>query len=80
MLLLCVSLNRWDHETVSFLISMARCNDEYRSVFKEIDECFRSQKWRDMIQRLWLEPTALNDDQLNLDLQTLGLELMGNQR
>jgi hypothetical protein len=80
MLLLGSSLNRWDGEMVSFLISMARCNDEYRSVFKTIDECFRSHKWRDMIQRLWLDSTALNDDRLNLDLQTLGLALMGNQR
>jgi hypothetical protein len=80
MLLLGSSLNRCDRETVNFLISMARCNDEYRSVFKEIDECFRSHKWRDMIQRLWLDSTALNDDRLNLDLQTLGLELMGRNQ
>jgi hypothetical protein len=58
MLLLCVSLNRCDPEIVSFLISMAYCNNEYWPLSKEIDECQLSQKWRDTIDRILLDPTV----------------------
>jgi hypothetical protein len=58
MLLLCVSLNRCNPEIVSFLISMAYCNNEYRPLSKEIDECQLSQKWRDTIDRILLDSTA----------------------
>jgi hypothetical protein len=78
MLLLCVSLNRCDPEIVSFLISMAYCNNEYLPLSKEIDECQLSQKWRDMIDRILLDPTVLNYAQLNTDLQSLGIELMSD--
>jgi hypothetical protein len=58
MLLLCVSLNRCDPEIVSFLISMAYCNNEYLPLSEEINECQRSQKWRDTINQILLDPTA----------------------
>jgi hypothetical protein len=58
MLLLCVSLNRCDPEIVSFLISMAYCNNECLPLSEEINECQRSQKWRDTIDQILLDPTA----------------------
>jgi hypothetical protein len=58
MILLCVSLNRCDPEIVSFLISMAYCNNEYLPLSKEINECQRSQKWQDMIDQILLDSTA----------------------
>jgi hypothetical protein len=57
MLLLCVSLNRCNPEIVSFLISMAHHN-EYLPLSKEISECYLSQKWHDMIDRILLDSTA----------------------
>ncbi len=77
MLLLCVSLDRCDSEVVSFLISMAYCNHEYIPISKEI-ECQRSKKWQDRIYRILLAPTASDYARVNLDLQSLGRELMGN--
>lgn len=78
MLLLCVSLDRCDPEIISFLISMAYCNHEYIPISKEIDECQLSQKWRDTIYRILLDPTVLNFDRSNPDLQSLGMDLMGD--
>jgi hypothetical protein len=86
MLLLCVSLNRCNPELVSFLISMAYCNSEYIPIFREIDECQLSQKWRDKIYRILLDPAAPDSARLgkahasrtNPTLQNLGVELMGN--
>jgi hypothetical protein len=85
-LLLCVSLNRCDPEIVSFLISMAYCNHEYIPIFKEINDCQRSQQWRDTIYRILLDPTTPDYarsgkflvGQSNLAIQSLGLELMGD--
>jgi hypothetical protein len=77
MLLLCVLLNQCNPETVSFLISMAYCNHEYIPIYREINECQRSQKWRDKICRIFLDPTASNYARSNPDLQRLGMELMG---
>jgi hypothetical protein len=93
MLLLCVSLDRCNSEIVSFLISMAYCNHEYIPISKEID-CQRSQKWRDAIYRILLDPTAPDYARLgkahasvqadasqtrsNPELQRLGMELMGH--
>jgi hypothetical protein len=76
MLLLCVSLDRCNPEIVSFLISMAYCNSEYIPISREID-CQRSQKWRDTISRILLNPTASDSARLNPELQNLGMELMG---
>jgi hypothetical protein len=88
MLLLCVSLNQCNPEIVSFLISMAYCNHEYIPIAKEIDECQLSQKWRDTIDRILLDPTAPHYARLgkahasrtrtNPELQSLAIELMGN--
>lgn len=84
MLLLCVSLDRCDPEIVSFLISIAYCNDEHIPISREINECQRSQKWRDTIYRILLDPTASGYARLGKvhasrtpELQRLGMELMG---
>jgi hypothetical protein len=84
MLLLCVSLDRCNPEIVSFLISMAYCNSEYMPISREID-CQLSQKWRDTIHRILLDPTIPDSDRSgkahalrsNPDLQRLGMEIMG---
>jgi hypothetical protein len=78
MLLLCVSLNRSDPELVDFLISMAYGNSEYIPIFREIDRCQLSQKWRDTIYRILLDPAAPDSARSHPALQNLGLELMGN--
>jgi hypothetical protein len=94
ILLLCVSLNRCDPEIVSFLISMAYCNNDYWPLSKEINECQREQKWREVIDRILLDPTAPDYDRSekahalakanapllrsNPALQRLGMELMGS--
>jgi hypothetical protein len=86
MLLLCISLDRCDSEIISFLISIAYCNHEYISIFKEINDCQLSQKWRDTIYRILLDPTAPDDTRSigdltwrsNPELQNLGLEIMGD--
>jgi hypothetical protein len=94
MLLLCVSLDRCNPEIMSFLISIAYCNHEYIPIFKEINDCQLSQKWRDTIYRILLDPMAPDDarsgrayavhnDRLsptrsNPELQSLGMELMGS--
>jgi hypothetical protein len=77
MLLLCVSLDRCNSEIVSLLISMACCNSEYIPISREID-CQLSQKWRDKIDRILLNPMASDYAQLNPELQSLGMELMGD--
>jgi hypothetical protein len=85
MLLLCVSLDRCNPEIVSFLISMAYCNHEYIPISKEIAECQLSQKWRDTIHRILLDPTAPDYARSgkayalrsNPELQHLGMEIMG---
>jgi hypothetical protein len=78
MLLLCVSLDRCNSEIISFLISIACCNHEYIPIFNEIDNCQLSQKWRDKIHQILLDPTALDNARSNLDIQNLGLEIMGD--
>jgi hypothetical protein len=85
MLLLCVSLDRCNSEIVSFLISMAYCNSEYIPISREI-ECQLSQKWRDKIDHILLDPTIPDSDRSGKvhaartypDLQSLGMELMGS--
>jgi hypothetical protein len=78
MLLLCVSLNRCDTELVNFLITMAYCNSEYIPIFKEINEGQLSQKWRDKISQILLDPAAPEWVRSNPALQSLGIEIMGN--
>jgi hypothetical protein len=86
MLLLCISLDRCNSEIIIFLISIAYCNCEYIPIFKEINDCQLSQKWRDTIDRILLDPTAPDDTRTigasacrsNPDLQNLGLEIMGD--
>ncbi len=79
MLLLCVSLNRCNPEIMSFLISIARCDDEYViPVFREINECQRSQKWRDRIYQILLAPTASDYALTHPELQSLAKELIGS--
>jgi hypothetical protein len=84
MLLLCISLGRCvgvptggNPEIINFLISIAYCNHEYIPIFKEINNCQLSQKWRDTIYQILLDPTAPDDAQLNPAIQSLGMELMG---
>jgi hypothetical protein len=65
---------------------MAYCNNDYWPLSKEINECQRAQKWREVIDRILLNPMAPDDDRLgkvntarsNLGIQSLGLELMGD--
>jgi hypothetical protein len=86
MLLLCVSLDRCNLEIISFLISIAYCNHEYIPIFKEINNCQLSQKWRDTIYQILLVPTAPDGTRSvgayawrsNPELQSLGMELMGD--
>jgi hypothetical protein len=78
MLLLCVSLNRCDSEVISLLISMAYCNHEHIPIFREIDECQLSQKWRDTIDLILLAPMASDYTRTNPDLRNLGMELIGS--
>jgi long-subunit acyl-CoA synthetase (AMP-forming) len=46
-------------------------------ISREID-CQISQKWRDKIDRILLNPMASDYAQLNPELQGLGMELMGD--
>jgi hypothetical protein len=86
MLLLCVSLDRCNPEIISFLILIAYCDREYIPISKEINNCQLSQKWRDTIYRILLDPTASDDARSvgasawrsNPAIQSLGLELMGD--
>lgn len=83
MLLLWVSLvggassleHQCDPEMVSFLISVAHCN-EYLPISREIDECQLSQKWRDKIQSILLAPTAPDNARSNPELKNFGMELI----
>jgi hypothetical protein len=77
MLLLCVSLDRCEPELVNFLIFMAYCNSEYIPISREID-CQLSQKWRDKIDRILLNPMASSYARSNSDLQNLGRELISS--
>jgi hypothetical protein len=92
MLLLCVSLNRCvgvptggNPEIVSFLISVAHCNDEGFPISREIGECLRSQKWQDTIHKILLDRTASNYARLGKahawrthpEIQNFGIELIG---
>jgi hypothetical protein len=84
------SLEHRDPEMVDFLISVAHCNENF-PISREIDECQLSQKWRDTIESILLDPTAPDYDRLgkahasaqadalrtNPALQNFGLELIG---
>jgi hypothetical protein len=70
------SLEYRDPELVSFLISVAHCNENF-PISSEINECQLSQKWRDTIERILLAPTAPDCVRLNPELQHFGLELIG---
>lgn len=84
MLLLWVSLvvgasslkNQCDSEIVSFLISVAHCDENF-PISREIRECQLSQKWRDSIERILLAPTAPDYTRSNPELQSFGMELLG---
>jgi hypothetical protein len=86
MLLLCVSLDRCNPEIISFLISIVYCDREYIPIFKEINDCQLSQKWRDTIYQILLDPMAPDDARSigasvwrsNPELQKLGLEIMSD--
>ncbi len=86
------SLEHRDPEMVSYLISVAHCNENF-PISREIDECQLSQKWRDTIESILLDPTVPDYDRLgkahasaqadasrtrtNPELQNFGLELIG---
>ena len=83
MLLLWVSLvggasclEHHNPELVGFLISVAHCNENF-PISREIRECQLSQKWRDTIERILLDPTAKDYARLNPELQNFGMELIG---
>jgi hypothetical protein len=78
MLLLCVSLDRCDPDVVSFLIAVARTNDEYLPIAKILKESLRSQKWKDTIHCMLLDPTTPQYIRSNLELKRFGMELIGN--
>jgi 2-polyprenyl-3-methyl-5-hydroxy-6-metoxy-1,4-benzoquinol methylase len=87
MLLLYVSIvsgdsfweHRYDPEIVSSLISVAHCDNEYYLISKRIDECQRSQKWRDTIQQILLDSTAPDYARSNPELQQFGMELLADK-
>jgi hypothetical protein len=70
------SLEHRDPEMVSFLISVAHCNENF-PISREIDNCQLSQKWRDSIESRLLAPTAPTYARSNPELQNFGLELIG---
>jgi hypothetical protein len=70
------SLEHRDPELVDFLISVAHCNENF-PISREIRECQRSQKWRDSIERILLNPTAPDYTHSNPELQNFGMELLG---
>jgi hypothetical protein len=78
MLLLCVSLSRCDPEVVSFLIAVAHTNDEYIPISKILNESLRSQKWKETIHRMLLDPTAPQYTRSNPELRRFGMELIGH--
>jgi hypothetical protein len=78
MLLLCVSLDRCNPKTISLLISTAYCDHECIPVFREINECQRSQKWWDRIYQILLAPTVSDYARTHPELQSLARELMGD--
>ena len=69
------SLEHRDPELVGFLISVAHCNENF-PISREIDECQRSQKWRDAIESILLDPTASDYAHSNPELQNFGMELL----
>jgi hypothetical protein len=75
MLLLCVSLDECDPEIINFLISIAHSNDEYLPISKVLAKSLRSQKWKDIIRRLLVEPTN-SSTCLNAKLRKFGIDLM----
>jgi hypothetical protein len=78
MLLLCVSVDRCDPEVVSFLIAIARTNDEYLPISKILNDSLRSQKWKDTIHSMLLDSTAPQYARSNSELRRLGKELTGH--
>jgi hypothetical protein len=76
MLLLCVSLDRCDPELNNFLISVAHANGESLPISKVLAESLRSEKWKDLISRLLLEPKTSSSDCLTPELQNFGMGLM----
>jgi hypothetical protein len=70
------SLEHRDPEMVGFLISVAHCNENF-PISREIRECQFSQKWRDSIERILLDPTASDYAHSNPELQNFGMELIG---
>jgi hypothetical protein len=71
-------LDRCDPEVVSFLIAIARTNDEYLPISKILNESQRSQKWKDTIHRMLLAPTATQYTRSNPEIRKFGMELMGH--
>jgi hypothetical protein len=78
MLLLCVSLDCCDPEVVSFLIAVARTDDECLPISKVLNESQRSQKWKDTIHSMLLDSTAPQYARSNSELRRLGKELIGH--
>jgi hypothetical protein len=70
------SLEHRDPKLVGFLISVAHCNENF-PISREIRECQLSQKWRDAIERILLDPTASDYAHSNPELRNFGMELLG---
>ena len=64
-------------ELVTFLISVAHCNDEYFPISRKINECQLAQKWLEAIRSILLATTASDYVRSNPELQQFGLELIG---
>lgn len=76
ILLLCVSLDQCDPEVVSFLIAVARANDEYLPISKILNESQLSQKWKDTIHRMLLDPTVPPYIRSDPEIRRFSMELI----
>jgi hypothetical protein len=75
VLLLCVSLDRCDPELNHFLILVAYANGESLPISKVLAESLRSEKWKGLIHKFFLEPANLPAF-LNPELQNFGKQLI----
>jgi hypothetical protein len=68
--------NQCNSEMVSFLISVAHCNNEYIPVHREINNCQFQHKWRDTIHEILLNSTASDYARSNQEIQHFAKKLL----
>jgi hypothetical protein len=68
--------NQCNSEMVSFLISVAHCNNEYIPIQREINDCQRQQKWRDTIHQILLDSTASDYARSHQEIQNFAQKLL----